>query len=130
MEGTPRLHRGPRAGDRLPDATVTHAGTSLSLQRAVVGPHFSALLCGDASWDDTEITALARRHAGVLRIYRINSREGDLQANQDLLERLSAEPAAQYLVRPDGYIAFRCGGANLGGLTGYLARWMNTPARG
>jgi hypothetical protein len=32
--------------------------------------------------------------------------------------------AAQYLVRPDGYIAFRCAGSAPGAVEGYLSEWF------
>ena len=31
---------------------------------------------------------------------------------------------AQYLIRPDSYIGYRCGGDDLAGLQRYLARWL------
>jgi hypothetical protein len=38
--------------------------------------------------------------------------------------RLGVDRAAQYLVRPDGHIAYRCGGTEPGGVERYLARWF------
>jgi hypothetical protein len=43
---------------------------------------------------------------------------------------LGAREAAQYLVRPDGYIAFRCGGRDLGAVERYLDEWYPTTAPG
>jgi hypothetical protein len=31
---------------------------------------------------------------------------------------------AQYLIRPDGHIGYRCGGTDLNGLQRYLTRWF------
>ena len=31
---------------------------------------------------------------------------------------------AQYLIRPDGHIGYRCGGTDLDGLQHYLAHWL------
>ena len=31
---------------------------------------------------------------------------------------------AQYLIRPDGQIGYRCGGDDLAGLQRYLGRWL------
>jgi hypothetical protein len=45
-----------------------------------------------------------------------------------LLARLAAERGAQYLVRPDGYVAYRCAGAELEGVTRYLAAWFSPAA--
>jgi hypothetical protein len=41
---------------------------------------------------------------------------------------LRATDAAVYLIRPDGHIGFRSGGADLAGLTAYLRRWVPDPA--
>ena len=38
--------------------------------------------------------------------------------------RLGVEDSGQYLVRPDGHVAFRCAGTNLDGVTAYLHRWF------
>jgi hypothetical protein len=37
--------------------------------------------------------------------------------------RLGVRDAAQYLVRPDGYIAFRCAGRTLNTLEQYMGAW-------
>jgi hypothetical protein len=42
--------------------------------------------------------------------------------------RLGVERTAHYLVRPDGYVAYRSGSADLNGLQHYLGRWL--PAAG
>lgn len=42
----------------------------------------------------------------------------------EALTRLGAEHAAQYLVRPDGHVAYRSAGTDLRGATEYLDRWF------
>jgi hypothetical protein len=42
----------------------------------------------------------------------------------EALERLGVKGAAQYLVRPDGHIGYRCAGSDLSGVSAYLARWF------
>jgi hypothetical protein len=37
------------------------------------------------------------------------------------LARLGAREGAQYLIRPDGYVGYRCGGFDLKGLERYMA---------
>jgi hypothetical protein len=37
---------------------------------------------------------------------------------------LGVRDAAQYLVRPDGHIAFRCAGRDLTAVERYLAEWF------
>jgi hypothetical protein len=38
--------------------------------------------------------------------------------------RRLASGEAQYLIRPDGYVAFHAAGATLAALRGYLERWF------
>ena len=127
IEGYPRLRGGPRAGARLPDAEVWHDGKATSLQRAVAGPHFSLLLCGDSAiWDSSTLATLDARCGGFLRIHRLakGTRPAAPGVNDHVLALLGAEDGAQYLVRPDGYIAFRCSGSDLSGVLEYLNEWF------
>jgi hypothetical protein len=118
-EGQPRLRRGPRAGASHPDARVTLDGQVTSLQRAVIGPHLALLLCGDTErWDGPALARLDARYRGLVKVRRLANRTHPktVQADARVLAMLGARGAAQYLVRPDGYIAFRCGGTNLDSL--------------
>jgi hypothetical protein len=45
------------------------------------------------------------------------------------LARLGVESSGQYLIRPDGHIAFRCLGSDLSGATEYLNRWFDVRFR-
>jgi 2-polyprenyl-6-methoxyphenol hydroxylase-like FAD-dependent oxidoreductase len=131
-EGIPRLRRGPRAGDRLPDADVLRDGAPTTLQRALAEPRLSLLLCGaPRAWDAARLRTLGAWSRDVLAIHHL-SREpapGALQdVRGDAFARLGVDARAQYLVRPDGYIAFRCAGEDLDELTRYLARWFPRPA--
>jgi hypothetical protein len=47
-----------------------------------------------------------------------------VDASGDALARLGVRDDALYLVRPDGYVAYRCAGRNLAGVEQYLARWF------
>jgi 2-polyprenyl-6-methoxyphenol hydroxylase-like FAD-dependent oxidoreductase len=127
-EGRPRLRRGPRAGERLPDAAVTLDGHATSLQRAVIGPHLSLLLCGDPRrWDDAAALSKLSRHAiGLVKIHRLTPHPfpGALVDEGGALALLGVRDLAQLLVRPDGYIAFRCAGSRLDALSSYLTRWF------
>lgn len=42
----------------------------------------------------------------------------------EAFSRLGVSHAAQYLVRPDGHVAFRTEGPDLAGLESYLAQWL------
>jgi 2-polyprenyl-6-methoxyphenol hydroxylase-like FAD-dependent oxidoreductase len=126
-EGRPRLHRGARAGDRLPDAAVSVDGRRTSLHRAVVGPHLSLLLCGNPqAWEGAGLSELAERKAGVVKIHRLTTEPfpGALLDEGGALALLGVSDPAQFLVRPDGYIAFRCAGSDLHALSRYLTRWF------
>jgi 2-polyprenyl-6-methoxyphenol hydroxylase-like FAD-dependent oxidoreductase len=127
--------RGPKAGDRLPDAHLLRDRQRTTLHAATAAPSFHLLLCGPTdSWPAPATTALTRRHAGLVAVHHL-SREPAPAALHDpdgtALRRLGLDPAgtriAHYLVRPDGYIAYRAGGTDLTGLHAYLARWL--PAR-
>jgi 2-polyprenyl-6-methoxyphenol hydroxylase-like FAD-dependent oxidoreductase len=140
-EGTPALSEGPRAGERLPDAPVRVAGHASTLQRELVGPWLTLLLCNrtlrtEYADDDRARGALPR---DLLRVRRLVSsaasagRADDLAASagraDDLidesgvaLERLGVRDRAIYLVRPDGYIAYRCAGMEFPG----VQEWLET----
>ena len=40
------------------------------------------------------------------------------------LARLGARNGAQYLVRPDGYVGYRCAGFDLADLQRHMTRWL------
>jgi FAD binding domain len=130
MEGRPRVHGGPRAGNRIPDARVGLDGRSVTLQRAVVGPHLALVLCGDAeSWDAASLSRFVERFQGLVKVHRLSPSPlpGELACARETMAMLGVRDAAQYLVRPDGYIAFRCSGRDLAAVTRYLERWFARP---
>lgn len=126
-EGAPRLGNGLRAGDRLPDTRLTMGGSAVSLQRAVIGPHFTLLVCGDGHPQHEEVAELLDEYSGALEIRRC-SLQADVGALVDTsgstLDLLDGRQGAHYLVRPDGYVAYRARGADLRGLRSYLRRWL------
>lgn len=129
-EGTPALAHGPRAGDRLPDAAITVNGRATTLQREAVGPCLHLLLCGDgAGWTTSEAAAaqLATRYAGTVIVKRLDRSPAPdvlVDASGEALARLGGRDQAIYLVRPDGYVAYRCAGVDTSGVEAYLARWL------
>ena len=127
-EGEPALRRGPKPGDRLPDARISRDGQAGWLHDAVAAPSFHLLLCGSAdSWDSDRLAAMRERHDGLLVVHLLARRAapGALHdLNGQAFARLGVEGAAQYLVRPDGHIGYRCRSTNLGGVDRYLARWL------
>jgi 2-polyprenyl-6-methoxyphenol hydroxylase-like FAD-dependent oxidoreductase len=125
-EGEPTLGRGPKAGDRLPDARIASDGQAGWLQDAVAAPSFHLLLCGPTDGWDADL-ALQDRYGGLLAVHRLarHAAPGALHdVDGQAFARLGVEGAAQYLVRPDGHIGYRCGGTDLGGVDRYLARWF------
>jgi 2-polyprenyl-6-methoxyphenol hydroxylase-like FAD-dependent oxidoreductase len=132
-EGRPALGAGPRAGDRLPDAAITLNGSATTLQREVVGPHLHLLLCGDDEGWRGEAAATARiaqryaRRVVVTRLDRSPAPGVLVDESGEGLARLGVRGHAIYLVRPDGYVAYRCAGLDLAGLEAYLSRWFTTP---
>jgi hypothetical protein len=64
------------------------------------------------------VAGLADKYAPLIEIRRLSGERqpGVLLADGDVFTRLGllrSDEAAQYLVRPDGYIAFRCAGSDL-----------------
>jgi len=129
VEGEPRLRGGPRAGDRLPDGSLTIDGRPGWLQEAIAAaPRLALLLCGEpAAWDAGHLDELRARFDGLLAIHRLTSRAHPgalVDERGEVLARLGVRDAAQYLVRPDGHVAFRCAGRELSALESYLGEWF------
>jgi hypothetical protein len=155
-EGTPNLRRGPRAGDRLPDARVRCGGQTQEtyLQEELLKPYMMLLLCGPVeAWNSDGPRNLAREFDGVLRLAHLanagfmtdvgrgftprQGREGPPYGHETdfsqatlvdekgtALAMLGVDSTAQYLIRPDGHVAFRCAGTDLSGVRDYLRRWF------
>jgi hypothetical protein len=131
-EGAPRLATGPRAGERLPDAKLVCDGTLVYLQAALSARFLSLLLCGPPDrWDGRTVAALGARYASLLEVHYLAKNESPgilVDSSGDALARLGLRreaESAQYLVRPDGYIGFRCAGSDLAQLTAYLEHWFD-----
>jgi 2-polyprenyl-6-methoxyphenol hydroxylase-like FAD-dependent oxidoreductase len=127
-EGQPGLRRGPRAGDRLPDAQIVDGGRECWLQEALAAPTHHLLLCGSVeSWDSDQLLGLREHYDDLVAVHLLarDAIPGVLHdAQGEAFARLGVERAAQYLVRPDGHVGYRCGGTDLHGLERYLARWL------
>jgi 2-polyprenyl-6-methoxyphenol hydroxylase-like FAD-dependent oxidoreductase len=132
-EGEPRLRVGPKAGDRFPDAKIEHNGRQTYLQQELAGASLHLVLCGARDgWDPSEAAAITARYAGVVVIHYLTVRSSAdvlVDTSGGVLSRLGvrgAQDSAQYLVRPDGHVGFRCAGRDLGALTMYLDRWLRS----
>ena len=98
-EGIPRLRVWPPVGHRLPDASVMANGRRVRLHALLARPGVHILLQRDA--DDIDHLAFGPYVT---------------------LHRLTSEPGTGLVaVRPDGYIGFRCGIADVGQLRAWLA---------
>ena len=96
--GTPQPRHRPRAGDRLPDMTVTCDGRRVRLHELLAQPGIHVLLERDAD-PPGPLGALVTVH------------------------RLTSVPGRGVTaVRPDGYVGLRCGRAEAGQLLAWLAR--------
>lgn len=132
LEKAPGMRGGVPAGERLPDAGISRDGTASYLQQEVVGPRLSLLLCGpSANWDRSEVdelTILYGRWLSVFYLVRANSDAGIgmlVDTSGDAHDRLgvhTAQSSVQYVIRPDGYVAFRGQGTSLRDLKAFLAR--------
>jgi 2-polyprenyl-6-methoxyphenol hydroxylase-like FAD-dependent oxidoreductase len=100
VEGTPRRHGGPRAGERLPDQLVISAGRGVRLHDLLARPGLHILLDRDAD----RLAALPP------------SRFVDVH-------RLASVPGRGLIaVRPDGYVGFRCQATEVRQLAAWLTR--------
>jgi hypothetical protein len=100
----------------------------------LAAPGFQLLLCGPpGNWHLSQLTTLRRRFPDTLTVHHLTraATPGALHdAGGQLFARLGIDGTAQYLIRPDGHIGYRCGGDDLAELQRYLARWLpNTTSR-
>jgi FAD binding domain/Aromatic-ring hydroxylase, C-terminal len=127
-EGEPRLSKGPHAGDRLPDAQVLRDGQPAYLQQVLSSPHLHLLLCGPvAAWSSVDVIKLAEGFPDVLAINYLTREYSDgalVDSSGEAFSRLGVDQNATYVIRPDGHVAFRCGGTGLSGPAAYLTQWF------
>ncbi|HET7243752.1 MAG TPA: FAD-dependent monooxygenase [Streptosporangiaceae bacterium] len=98
VEATPHPGSGPRAGDRLPDKTVTCAGRGVRLHELLARPGVHVLLDRDADLPGTLSLG------PLVHLHRITSNPG-----RGLLA-----------VRPDGHVGLRCQTADANQLTAWI----------
>ncbi len=126
-EGSPRLHEGLAAGDRAPDAGLLDSDgkpTRLFLQLRGLR-HKLLLFGGSAAPQSDEVQQqLAARFPGLVDVHRIFRSESAVAAGLAdagiAHERYGVTEPAQYLIRPDGYIAWRAKGWSAEGLVQFL----------
>jgi 2-polyprenyl-6-methoxyphenol hydroxylase-like FAD-dependent oxidoreductase len=129
-DGPHAPRRGPKAGDRLPDAPVVLDGQPSTLHNALTPTGWHVMLCGPTeAWPADELTEINHQHPALVAVHRLSARNepGVLHdPHVRALRRLGLDPGdiAVFLVRPDGHIGYRSGGRSLAGLGDYLRRWM------
>jgi 2-polyprenyl-6-methoxyphenol hydroxylase-like FAD-dependent oxidoreductase len=124
QEGAPRLRSGPHAGDRLPDGRILHEGGPRWLHDVLRGSAHHLLLCGpQGGFDAPAVQVLGKGSPMPLRIHRLAPASHDgamVDPDGRLLRRLGVRETAVYLIRPDGYIAYRAAGSSLAGVSRHV----------
>jgi NADPH-dependent dioxygenase len=113
------LEGGPVAGDRAPDADLGDGRTLFATTRHV---GFTLLglpgHSGDAGALAANLQMLEHRFAAVLKAWH-------LPDSADLRKRYGNGPEDRlYLIRPDGYVGFRCASGDAPHLIEYLQGWL------
>jgi 2-polyprenyl-6-methoxyphenol hydroxylase-like FAD-dependent oxidoreductase len=137
------LPSGPKAGDRAPDAAITVGGETKNLYSLFGREHVLLVLPHPKSANvdakrpafggDLQQNLLRLRdlYGEMLKIYSV-VRDGEFEAGSEggSIVDVNGEIAnsygaitALYLVRPDGYIAYRSGASQVGKLEEYLEKW-------
>lgn len=133
-DGARSWRRGPKPGDRLPDAAVLHNGERTTVHAATATAGWHLIVCG-ARPPATALVEVTDRYQGVLSVHRLTAQPdpGVLHdPSGQALRRLGLTTAetAVLLVRPDGHVGFRATDPADPGLPAYLARWLPTEAAG
>ncbi len=120
----------PRAGDRLPDASVLDDGNPTTLHRALSRPRFHVLLVGPTDTWPPSITRSFERSA--VDVHRLSHQPAagvlhDLDGTAHPRLGIRTGDSGVLVVRPDGYLGYRSPGPDLSGVDRYLHRWL-TPA--
>jgi 2-polyprenyl-6-methoxyphenol hydroxylase-like FAD-dependent oxidoreductase len=136
------FRRGPAAGNRAPDGPLRLAGDGreVSLFSRLRGtPHHLLLFAGrgvQAPASDAELRNLLVGYEGMIQPHQIFAEDrgqigSEAPAYVDesglVHGRYGLTGAGCYLIRPDGYVAFRAPGSNLRQIRAYLRRTFLSP---
>lgn len=127
LEGASAPRRGPKAGDRLPDAPVSADGRKSTLHSELAGPGYHLLLCGaSGTWPGLDQLGPITAHVLAPRAESNPAPRVLCDSEGHALRRLgvTAGQTAHFLVRPDGHVGYRAAGTDLSGVGDYLARWQ------
>ena len=87
----------------------------------------SSTLRTSEGWSVDDIAHLTARHGKILILhYLLPDFAADILVDNsgEALKRLGIRDAGQYLIRPDGYIAYRCAQRDLQGVKQSLSNWL------
>ncbi|MCU1586034.1 MAG: monooxygenase [Microbacteriaceae bacterium] len=124
VEGTPRLGRGPRSGNRVPDSPIIVAGRPTTVHRSLSPSAFQLLCFGPLeSWAGHE--SVDAPWSNLIRVAMVGSDAAPgvwTDPTRSVQRRfgLRGSDVAHFLIRPDGYIGYRARGSDLGGVNAYL----------
>jgi hypothetical protein len=140
LSGADRMfRRGPAAGHRAPDGPLRVAGdgSRASLFSRLRGtPHHLLLFAGRGPASDAEVRNLLAGYEGMIQPHLIFAKEhGRIGSGAPAYvdesglvhEHYGLTGAGCYLIRPDGYVAFRAPGSNLRPIRAYLRRVFLSP---
>ena len=133
-DGEPRLHRRPHPGARMPDGVLrTDAGNDVHLHQLLRPAGFHVLLCAPVGapgatrtdrWSSVGIGPLGPVPVTVHWIVATPSPGSLHDPGGRFLHQLRVPAGgATYVVRPDGYIGYRCGGTGPDGAARHLAAY-------
>ena len=135
-----RFRGGIRAGERAEDAPVREGDKQGRLKDYIYGCRYHLLLFkGDEvdAWHDLELTArlIHKRFGSAVQIVWVGLNDAppkltfDARYLVDFTEQLHEDYAASgstvYLVRPDGYVAYRSQPVDHEELEGHLLKWFS-----
>jgi hypothetical protein len=137
-----RLAKGPHAGDRAPsvEGLQDPKGRKVSLL-SIFGKHHVLLVVpgkkdevDDRSIFEQPIQSVRKRHGYLVRPYLVvenNELAGQFEIaylidSERQFAAMYGDTPAFYLVRPDGYIAFRCRAVHSNSLLAYLQKLFCT----
>jgi 2-polyprenyl-6-methoxyphenol hydroxylase-like FAD-dependent oxidoreductase len=125
---------GPAAGDRAPDAPLVAAkdGASLRLYNLLAEHRHVLLLLGDgAEAMPPTLPGFPETVFAARRIVPPGTSGGDFIDREGMVAKRYGSAPAAYLIRPDGYVGFRCGGRTIAAsLPHYLAKLFSPAASG
>ena len=92
-------------------------------------PGYHLLLCGPTDAWPADVAGPGVGWPQPLTVHRLSPQPAPgvlYDPDGTALRRLGLNPSgvAHYLIRPDGHVGYRAGGADLAGARAYLSRWL------